>query len=1609
MSRPVAVRVLACTGLVLCMLTLGSAGEAADAHVSSLVTDPTGGVSPEAIFCPSTGGGCFTSRQAAVSAMRTATPDVGHLLVPEPRTNSNSVIYFRVPDQSPVSYGPSLYGMDWGGSIKGNGYCPQSLATEDRPTAGGQSYCHDEAEMIAGFIDYRKSCGWNRCTYRDYSVVGGYVNPFINVSASQYIRWITSTTHIKVNTPQEGWLEHGREGKAIQFVEDNHTTGESRTRTAKMLKIQRFRCPDGMRPISTTDVARNPRLCHSTARPYVQIKILRQTRSCPVNAHPCHPSSGDKSRAETDFSFAGRPFVRHYHSLREISPAGFQMGEGWTHSYASQMLGPNRTRQIVASDGTWAPYVSRGNGRWVVPGLGNANLDPMPDGSWILIEPGGDTSTFVAGRLTQIRTPGAPERDVDLEYSAAGQLMRLVDGAGRAVVFTYDASNLLRQVAEPNGTVHHYIYDVSGNLVEVASSAGGRKQYLYGEPGLATNGDPGLLTGIIYEDGNRYASFGYDIHGRVVFSTLHGEAGQLAETTRVHYDSVNSAQVTVSSGAVRRYTYTNDFHRKPLSVSDSSGTTTYAYNVHGQVTSTTDARGAVTRYGYTDLRLSSVSYASGTSSQRTVQTDWNTRFNQPAERRTLNAAGDLVRRSNWTYNDRGQVIALTDTDPDTGLTRTTINTYCEQDDVAVGICPRIGLLISVDGARTDVADITRFTYRDQDHPGCRSSPSACLYRKGDLWKVTNALGHVTETLSYDGAGRPTSVRDANGLVTETTYHPRGWVTSRIEKGGTAAEDRITLIDYWPNGLVKRVTLSEGSYIQYTYDAARRLTGIADSVGNTIHYTLDSAGNRTRETTRNPSGALTRLLSRAYNQLGEITSQSDAYGHDVAYTYDANGNMNAVVDALGRATGNAYDPLDRLTYTLQDVGGIAAGTHFQYDALDNLTRVTDPNGLRTDYTYNGLGDLIQLSSPDTGITTYTYDSAGNRIGQVDARGKAQVSTYDELNRITGISGPARSYRYDDNNATLCPPGERFATRRLSGFSDSSGSTTYCYSRFGQVVRKMQITSGRMLMVRYGYDTAGRLTAMHYPDGAVADYVRDGEGRITEVGVTLVGGVRQIVLTGAGYSPFGPTTGWMYGNGRVLARTFDRNYQPRSIYDPEEGGLSLGFQFDPVGNLIQLESATHATVLAQYGYDRLDRLQQTRRGASGTSVRTYSYDAVGNRTSVQSEGVATSYGYHSGSHRLERVGAETRAYDAAGNTTSIGGAARQFAYDDSGRMIQVKTGSTVTGQFAYNANGEQVRARASVEDTYFIYDEAGHLLGEFDSAGAPVVQIIWLDDLPVGLLSGAAGRQLLHYIEPDHLGTPRVIIDGARNVAVWSWDIQGDAFGASPPDQDPDGDRTSFVFNLRYPGQRYDAASGLNYNYFRDGYEPGTGRYTQSDPIGLKGGVSTYGYAAQSPTNAIDPSGLAAYLVSLPPGNQMPAGSIYCVDGVIRPYFNYSLWPKDFQECKEVRDCLAVHEWSHVADANRTSPGLCRRGPLQFLGIGNPPQSVTFSSDPYPGSPYSELDASEFRAHTVELYCLMAKLKSMTGQCDEKCKAAVIRRIGQITHGSLPAIRDGTYGQ
>ena len=270
----------------------------------------------------------------------------------------------------------------------------------------------------------------------------------------------------------------------------------------------------------------------------------------------------------------------------------------------------------------------------------------------------------------------------------------------------------------------------------------------------------------------------------------------------------------------------------------------------------------------------------------------------------------------------------------------------------------------------------------------------------------------------------------------------------------------------------------------------------------------------------------------------------------------------------------------------------------------------------------------------------------------------------------------------------------------------------------------------------------------------------------------------------------------------------------------------------------------------------------------TTQAYAYDANGNRTSLSIGGASYTNTIAADSNRLlgttGPVPANTNTYDLAGNLTND--ATVTYTYTARGRMSSATVGTAKTS-YLYNGLGQRVRqvtGTAANPAGLLVYDEAGHIIGEYNSAtGKASKEFVYLGDTPVGVLeqvaTGTAPNQAyatnVYFIYTDHIDTPRVITRSPDGQMVWRWD-SGDPFGLLPPNDNPAGFGV-FSFNLRMPGQYYDKSTNLFYNYFRD-YDPQLGRYVQSDPIGLNGGLNTYGHVEANPISYIDPTGEIAIL-------------------------------------------------------------------------------------------------------------------------------------------------------
>jgi RHS repeat-associated protein len=1047
-----------------------------------------------------------------------------------------------------------------------------------------------------------------------------------------------------------------------------------------------------------------------------------------------------------------------------------------------------------------------------------------------------------------------------LSYASNGLLQTVTDNRGRSLSFGYDSSNLIASVTAPDGTTISYTHDPAGHLTSVTNATGTRT-YVY-----ADSANPNALTSLVDENGKTFTSWTYDASGRATGSTHAGGADQ----TSISYNADGSAVVTDALGAQRTYRF-NSFDGTPQ-VTTISGPycatcgagTVNVYDDNGYLEGSQDWNGNVTAYTFDVNGLETQRIdAESSPVERTINATWDATLRHPLERTVLDASGALTAKTDWVYNTRGQALARCEDDPTvSGATsyvcsnngtapagvRRWVYSYC--DTVDGSQCPVIGLLLSVDGPRTDVSDVTQYAYYPAtDLSGCGTVGGAC-HNTGDLWKITNALGQTTTINGYDKNGRVTEIADANGVLTDFTYTPRGWLHTRSVSGAT------TTIDYDNVGNVIKVTQPDGVFTSYTYDDAHRLISITDALGNHIDYTLDAAGNRTAENTYAAgSSTPSRSLSRAYNNVGELVKALDAYSNATSYSYDANGNRTDATDPLGITTHRSYDALNRLAQTIQNYQGTDAATAntttaFAYDSRDNLTQVTDPDSLNTRYIHDGLSDLGQLQSPDTGTSSYTYDTAGNRISQTDARGVVTTFSYDALNRLTAIGYPTSTlnihYYYDEPNGTTgCA--SSYPVGRLTRMTDVSGTTKYCYDSHGNVINKTTTIAALTGTTSFAWNAADRLMGVTYPvGGASVTYTRDADGRI----VSIKSGATWIV-TAISYLPFGPAKQYTFASGgQVLSKSYDADYRVTDI----GGGIALNLHFtlDSMGDITAEGNAAGVpTPNETYHYDPLYRLQQVN-DATGAPWQSYSYDKTGDRLSkaTANQTPVNTYSYTPNTHHLISISgydASSRAFDANGNTTALqaNGWMYGLGYDDTNRLTLVQQNGTTIETYELNGVGERVlKTPTSGIPTRFVYDQSGHLLFEY-GGGFGARAYIWADNTLIAIQDGQSG---MHYVYTDHLGAPRAVTATTSSTPIWTWPWVRNPFGEKPASGSG-----GYTFNLRFPGQYYDSETGLSYNYFRD-YEPATGRFPQSDPTGLRGGTNTYAYVGANPMSYSDPFGL-----------------------------------------------------------------------------------------------------------------------------------------------------------
>ena len=1148
-------------------------------------------------------------------------------------------------------------------------------------------------------------------------------------------------------------------------------------------------------------------LCKFSTKDVLPEQNLGRPQACSVG-DPINQATGNKYEMESDFVEAGfgLELVRFYNSDPSASVGMF--GAHWTTGFDRHLAfvsGDHRVVEATRSDGRRLTFVQISDGSYQAPPQVRDRLAVVTDAS---------------GATTGWRYTSVPSDEVEI-YAANGQLQSSANRAGLAVTFAYDpnghmtkatdafgrslsfqyAGNFVTTVIDPALRQHQYAYDADSNLRSATHPGGETKSYLYNEPALMSGASwPHAMTGVVDELTNRLATFKYDAAGRATFSERAGQT----ETTSIAYTldssgTVTAATVTLAGQSPVIYTIgVNGGQARPEGQNRdcgcSSGGANVQWEVDDQISDRTDFSGVETAFQFDlDGNVTRIQEAFSTPDERDTSLTWSADFHLPTQVIRGNQEDDL------TYDPQGNLTQRTVTDTSTSAVRSWSYTYYPN-----------GQLATVDGPRTDVVDKTSLTYDEQ----------------GNLATMSDAMLHVTKWTSYNAAGLPLSKTDANGVVTSFAYDSR----DRMYTMTTAGE--ATNYRYDKAGQLTQVILPSGTSYALMYDAAHRLTDISDSAGGRMHYAYDQQSHVVGRSTYQGQTLLTTNTSK-FDTLGRLAQIIGANGQTTTLHYDVNDLVSSVEDPLHNLTSSGHDPLGRIRSIIDATSGVSGVSH---DALNQTTGIKDPNANDSTVTPDGLGNIAEttLPAPDA-YQRQLFDSAGNVTSRTDFRGIVATYTYDALNRLTSAkaAGATINYGYDEGSNGV---------GRLTHMTDASGTTRFAYDALGRITSIARQFGTITPTTRFAY-TSGRLSSITYPSGRVVGYASFDE----RVSAVTVDG--QPFLSSIVSRPFGPVQSWTWASGASYLRQFDGDGR---LTDFPLGSTSEHVQYDNAGDLASITDSADSSRSQAFGYDALGRVT----GYTGTSstgaasTQAYGYDSNGNRTSQTFNGVTTSNTYAPQSNFLVHLAGPVAKTWGLTSTGAISDGSHQFMLDGFDRVAAMTAGAS-TYTYLVNGIGQRVTKSSAGATTHFVYGLGGELLSELDATGHAVREYVWLGEAgdpvpqPVGVSQGVGGA--VNYVFGDQINSPRLVTTSA-GVALWRW--SSDPWGAGLPQVNANG----FAINLRFPGQYYDAESGLHYNWHRY-YDPSSGRYAQSDPIGLDGGINSYVYAHSAPTAFSDRSGLS----------------------------------------------------------------------------------------------------------------------------------------------------------
>jgi len=783
---------------------------------------------------------------------------------------------------------------------------------------------------------------------------------------------------------------------------------------------------------------------------------------------------------------------------------------------------------------------------------------------------------------------------------------------------------------------------------------------------------------------------------------------------------------------------------------------------------------------------------------------------------------------------------------------------------------------------------------------------------GRMTTKTDPAGN-TITYAYDAQGKLISSTDPKGKTKTITYDQINNIATILEKDGG-----IWLQKYDPLlNVPKEKTDPDGNKTTYTYDSNRNLLTETDPLGHVTTYTYDSNRNITSVT-----DALGKTTSYTYNSLNKVTSITDQIGNLTTFDYDEKGNLLLITDPEGGQTHLTYDsrgniisirdPLDQITIieydsyntpvTIKDPTETVFKYTYSYDIMGNM--LSSPNPPAT-YEYNSLNQLTKITDNLGYFTEITYDRNGNRETVTDAEGNTTRYEHNYRGQVTKITDALNNITTLVYGGTGCP--SCGGADKLTSVTDAKGNTTtfqydlrgnlkkeidplgyetiYTYNEDNNLKTK---TDANGNTTTYDYDDVHRLTKKTYPNSTTETFTYDEKGNIltatnTQISYTFTYDKANRLTSTTDSS--GKTISYQYyptGNrkqmtlpeGRIVTYTYDPANRPTQL---ESMGDTFTITYDTLGKRTSL--AYPNGINTTYAYDEAHRLTNllTKKASTTIDIYTYVYDKIGNRKTITDKTGTHNYTYDK-IYQLTQathptIATEQFTYDPVGNRTGttvdaanrlMADAAFTYTYDNNGSLTKKKNKSTggttqyfwdyenrlkkvifpdaTTAIFKYDPFGRRIRKNMKGVVTNYLYD-GEDIVTEYNSTGAITAKYTHGPGIDEPLSDKEGG--LKYYYHADALGSVKRITDSSGSVIrKYTYNSYGNIASQTG----------ALIQPYKFTGREHDSEIGM-YFYRGRHYFPKAGRFISKDPIGFAGGdVNLYRYVGNNPVNFVDPLGL-----------------------------------------------------------------------------------------------------------------------------------------------------------